>query len=95
MSWVLGGPQRAGEARGHAARPRGHGYHAEAEWLASLGHRNRAIANLPGVLHEEAVDHHSARQGPHGRLHLPLLPGEPPRAFLVLWPPGATSLAVL
>ncbi|XP_035884666.1 unconventional myosin-VIIa isoform X5 [Phyllostomus discolor] len=28
-----------------------------------------------GVLHEEAVDHHSAREGPHGGLHLPLLPG--------------------
>ncbi|XP_011900145.1 PREDICTED: unconventional myosin-VIIa isoform X8 [Cercocebus atys] len=28
-----------------------------------------------GVLHEEAVDHHGAREGPHGRFHLPLLPG--------------------
>lgn len=35
-----------------------------------------AVADLPGVLHEEAVDQHNARKRLHGRLHLPLLPGE-------------------
>ena len=48
----------------------------------SLVCRCSAFTDVSGVFHEEAVDQHHARKRLHGRLHLPLLPGERPQRQL-------------
>lgn len=82
------GPQDGAWGWGWAGPPSALG---SPRWLTALCRRNRALAHLPSVLHEEAVDLHGAREGPHGRFHLPLLPGTRPSPSGLWFPLGAPA----